>query len=72
MWLLGLVSLISAVPAHSQSLGDIARQDRERKESRTNHATHVYDNSDLQRAQILVSGDQQRAEFSATAEFRAC
>ncbi len=59
-WLLG-VTLLTA-PAYSQSLGDLARQERERKQDQTTHSTHVYDNDDLKRAQILVPEDRERIQ----------
>ncbi len=62
MWLLGPVSLFVSAPAYSQSLGDIARKERERKQSEPAHETHVYDNSDLQKTEILVPEDQERAQ----------
>jgi nucleoid-associated protein YgaU len=61
-WVLGLLVLLLAAPAYSQSLGDIARQERERKANQPNHATHVYTNDDLARPQILVPEDQARIE----------
>jgi nucleoid-associated protein YgaU len=65
VWLLGMLSLFWAAPAHSQSLGDIARQERQRKEEQPPPpATHVYDNDDLARRQILLPEDKARFEAS--------
>jgi nucleoid-associated protein YgaU len=65
IWLLGLLSLFAAAPAHSQSLGDIARQERQRKQEQPPPpATHVYDNDDLARRQILLPEDKARIEAS--------
>ena len=60
--LLGFFSLFLTAPAYSQSLGDIARQERARKQSQPARETHVYDNSDLQRTQILVPEDRTRVQ----------
>lgn len=61
--LLGLLSLFLAAPARSQSLGDIARQERQRKQEQPPPpATHVYDNDDLARRQILLPEDKARFE----------
>src|SRR5579862_5797057 len=49
-------------PAHSQSLGDLARQERERKMNQPHVATHVYDNDDLAKPQILTPEDQARVQ----------
>src|ERR1700727_3940341 len=62
LWLLGPVSLFVSAPAYSQSLGDIARKERERKQSEPAHETHVYDNCDVQKTEILVPEDQERAQ----------
>lgn len=61
-----LAFLLLAAPAYSQSLGEIARQERERRREHPSHVTHVYDNEDLARAQILVPAD--RARFEGTDE----
>jgi len=63
-WLLCLAVLCLAAPAHGQSLGDIARQERARKASQqqAQQPTHIYDNDDLTRPQILVPEDKQRVE----------
>ena len=60
LWLLAVTLLAS--PAYSQSLGDLARQERDRKQDQTTHSTHVYDNDDLKRAQILVPEDRERVQ----------
>ena len=65
LWLLGMLSLFWAAPAHSQSLGEIARQERQRKQEQPPPpATHVYDNDDLARRQILLPEDKARFEAS--------
>jgi nucleoid-associated protein YgaU len=61
-WLLGVTLL--AAPAYSQSLGDLARQERERKGDQATHSTHVYDNEDLKRPQILLPEDRERVQAS--------
>src|SRR5271156_1735119 len=43
-----------------QSLGDIARQERERKEHEPRRSSYVYTNDDLKRTHILIPEDQQR------------
>src|ERR1700682_4311955 len=63
-WQLGLCALFLAAPAYSQSLGEIARQERERKQDQPSHPTHVYDNDDLERPHILLPEDQERAHAS--------
>jgi nucleoid-associated protein YgaU len=60
--LLAFLSLLLAAPAYSQSLGDVARQERERKRNQPRRATHVYDNNDLARSQILLPEDRERAQ----------
>ncbi len=61
-WVLGLLVLFFASTAYSQSLGDIARQARERKMNEPKRATHVYTNEDLAKPQILVPEDQARVQ----------
>jgi nucleoid-associated protein YgaU len=63
-WLLCLAAPCLAAPIHGQSLGDIARQERARKASQqqAQQPTHVYDNDDLSRPQILAPEDKQRIE----------
>jgi LysM repeat protein len=61
--MLGATSLLLlAPPAYSQSLGELARQERERKQDQATHSKHVYDNEDLKRGQILVPEDRERVE----------
>ncbi len=57
-----LVSLIlgCAAASFAQDLGEIARQERERKKEQQPRATYVYTNDDLQRRHILVPEDQAR------------
>jgi nucleoid-associated protein YgaU len=57
-----LVSLIVLCTATSfaQSLGDIARQERERQKEQTPRTTYVYTNDDLKKDHILVPEDQAR------------
>jgi nucleoid-associated protein YgaU len=61
-WLFGLLMLLLGTPAYSQSLGDIARQERERKRDQPNQVTHVYDNDDLARPHILLPEDEKRIQ----------
>jgi nucleoid-associated protein YgaU len=58
-----VVSLIflCTVTGFAQSLGDIARQERERKKHSPQRELHVYTNEDLTRPHILVPEDQARA-----------
>jgi nucleoid-associated protein YgaU len=48
----------------AQSLGEVARQERGRKQSRPAGSVHVYTNEDLQRPQILLPEDQARFQAS--------
>jgi nucleoid-associated protein YgaU len=61
---LGLLVFLAATPAFSQSLAEIARQERERKNGQPPQATHVYDNDDLARPQILIPDDRERYRAS--------
>jgi len=62
-WLLALAVLSMGAPVYGQSLGDIARQERARKQAEPPAAdTHVYDNDDLVRSQILLPVDRDRAQ----------
>ena len=63
-----VVSLLFActVTSFAQSLGDIARQERERKNDQSQPKTHVYTNDDLQKPHILVPEDQARALSART------
>ncbi len=61
-WLFVLLMLSVGAPAYSQSLGDIARQEQERKREQPSHTTHVYDNDDLARPHILLPEDEKRIE----------
>lgn len=63
-WLLGVLTVFVAVPVYSQSLGDIARQELEHKQGQPRRTTHVYDNDDLARPQILLPEDQERVRAS--------
>jgi hypothetical protein len=64
-WLLGvLTAALLAAPVYSQSLGDIARQELERKQSQPRRTTHTYDNDDLARPQILLPEDRDRVRAS--------
>ena len=60
--MLSLLVLLFAAPTYAQSLGDLARQERERKMNQPSRATHVYTNDDLAKPQILVPEDQKRVE----------
>lgn len=61
-WLLCLLPVLLAAPAHSQCLGDAARRERERKQDQPHRATHVYTNEDLARPQILRPEDRERIQ----------
>jgi nucleoid-associated protein YgaU len=52
--------LSCAATSYAQSLGDFARQERERKQSLAQHAEHIYTNDDLKKPQILAPEDQAR------------
>ncbi len=52
--------LFSDMTGFGQSLGDIARQERERKKDQATHATHVYTNDDLKKSRILLPEDLAR------------
>jgi nucleoid-associated protein YgaU len=62
------VSLIlgCSVATFAQNLGEIARQERERRKEQPPRATYVYTNDDLQRQHILVPEDQARALAART------
>jgi hypothetical protein len=64
LWPLGFLSLVLAAPTHSQSLGDIARQERQRKQEQQPSTLHVYDNEDLEGAEILLPEDRERVRAS--------
>ena len=64
-WLLAFAVLFLAAPAFGQSLGDIARQQRARKQVEPQQVTHVYDNDDLSRQQILLPADRDRVQAAA-------
>jgi len=57
-----LVSLIlgCAAASFAQDLGEIARQERERRKEQPARSTHVYTNDDLERQHILVPEDRAR------------
>jgi nucleoid-associated protein YgaU len=63
-----VVSLLftCTLTSFAQSLGDIARQERERKNDQPQRKTHVYTNDDLQKPHILVPEDQARALSART------
>jgi nucleoid-associated protein YgaU len=61
-WLFALLALSMGTPVYSQSLGEIARQERERKQQHPSQATHVYDNDDLARPHILLPEDEKRVQ----------
>jgi len=64
--LLICVICLCAAPSFAQSLGEIARQERARKQSQPARTSHVYTNEDMTRPQILLPEDQTR--FQATRE----
>lgn len=53
-------ALFYASATYGQSLGDVARQERERRKQETHQAAHVYTNEDLTREQILIPEDRER------------
>ncbi len=61
-WLLYLFPLLLAAPSYSQTLGDLARQERERKQHQSHRTEHVYTNDDLKRPQILRPEDRERVQ----------
>jgi len=67
LWRLALVLPFLAAPLYGQSLGDIARQERARKQNQPQEATHVYDNDDLTHDQILLPVDRDRIAAPAQA-----
>jgi len=65
--IIATVCTITAPKTSAQDLGEIARQERAKKQNNpAPAATHIYTNEDLQRHQILVPEDQSR--FSATTQ----
>jgi nucleoid-associated protein YgaU len=64
--LLICVLSLCASPGFAQSLGEIARQERARKQSQPTRPSHVYTNEDMTRPQILLPDDQTR--FQAARE----
>jgi nucleoid-associated protein YgaU len=52
--------LTCATTSYAQSLGDFARQERERKQSLARHAAHIYTTDELKKPQILAPEDQAR------------
>lgn len=61
------VSLGGALPAFSQSLGEVARQERERRKNQTPRATRVYTNDDLKKPRILDPRDSARFQAARQA-----
>jgi len=59
------VMLAGALPSPAQSLGEIARQVRERKSSEVPLASHIYTNEDLARQKILDSQDREQISSSS-------
>jgi hypothetical protein len=61
---------IAASSAKAQDLGEIARQERAKKQNQdqTPPATHVYTNDDLPKHQILTPEDKSRFEAARTAD----
>lgn len=57
---------LSAASSFGQSLGEVSRRDRTRKQSQPPRTLHVYTNEDMTRPQILVPEDQ--ARFQAARE----
>ena len=65
LFLLGFIA--STTSSFAQNLDDLARQERERRES-SPRRTRVYTNEDLARPRILNPGDQRAIEESQAAE----
>jgi nucleoid-associated protein YgaU len=61
-WRIALVLPFLAAPVYGQSLGDLARQERARKQTEAPATTHVYTNEDLARQQILIPQDRDRIQ----------
>ena len=59
---LGCLLCFLVVPSFAQSLGEIARQERARKQLQPQQQRYVYTNDDLKRLQILTPEDRQRME----------
>src|SRR5438128_1408294 len=57
--------IAGTVSNFGQSLGDIARKERERRAVEQAHSRHVYTNEDLLRPQILQPEDRAHAESPA-------
>jgi len=55
---------LGAASGFAQSLGEVARQDRARKQSQPARSLHVYTNDDMQRPQILLPEDHARFQVS--------
>jgi nucleoid-associated protein YgaU len=53
-------TLFCGSASYAQSLGDIARQERERRKQETHHSIYVYTNEDLKRESILIPEDRER------------
>jgi hypothetical protein len=51
---------LSAGPSLGQSLGELSRQERARKQSQPPRTLHVYTNEDMTRPQILLPEDERR------------
>jgi nucleoid-associated protein YgaU len=49
-----------AAPVYGQSIGDLARQERARKQNDPHETAHVYNNDDLTRSQILLPEDREQ------------
>jgi len=64
--LLICVLCLCAAPSFAQSLGEVARQERARKQSQPARPSHVYTNEDMTRPEILLPDDQTR--FQAARE----
>ena len=60
--LLVLLLMAGVQASYAQSLGDLARHERERKQNQTRQAVRVYTNEDLERPKILDQQDQARRE----------
>jgi LysM repeat protein len=65
---LSLILTFFTGPLYAQNLGDLARQERERKTNDSAAKPHVYTNEDLAKAKILAPEDEKRLESKQVAQ----
>jgi len=63
---LGAALISGAGSGFAQSLGEVARRERERQKNLPHPATHVYTNEDLERPQILLPEDRARIHAASS------